>query len=77
MNNQQGNNKNYSYSKFMIARSPKRNYRALTALEKKSFEMFDKGEIHYELFRLAVNTSWEGFENISKSVSASTDEDVV
>ena len=46
MNNQQGNNKNYSYSKFMIAPSPKRNYGALTALEKKSFEMFDKGEIH-------------------------------
>ena len=66
MNNQQGNNKNYSYSKFMIAPSPKRNYGALTALEKKSFEMFDKGEIHYELFRLAVNTSWKEFENISK-----------
>jgi len=60
----------------MIARSTKRNYGALTALEKKSFEMFDKGEIHYELSRLAVNSSWEGFENISKSVSASTDEDV-
>ena len=60
----------------MIARSKKRNYEALTALEKKSSEMFDKEEINYELFRLAVNTSWEGFENISKSVSASTDEDV-
>ena len=76
MNNQQGNNKNYSYSEFMIARSPKMNYEALTALEKKSSEMFEKEEVHYELFRLAVNTSWEGFENISKSVSASTDEDV-
>ena len=77
MNIQQGNNKNhYSYSEFMIARSPKSNYAALTELEKKSSEMFEKEEIHYELFRLAVNTSWEGFENISKSVSASTDEDV-
>jgi uncharacterized protein YbaA (DUF1428 family) len=76
MNNQQDNNKNYSYSEFMIARSPKRNYEVLTALEKKSSEMFEKEKVYYELFRLAVNTSWEGFENISKSVSASTDEDV-
>jgi uncharacterized protein YbaA (DUF1428 family) len=38
--------------------------------------MFQKEEVYYVLFRLAVNTSWEGFENISKSVSASTDEDV-
>jgi uncharacterized protein YbaA (DUF1428 family) len=76
MNNQQDNIKNYSYSEFMIARSPKRNYEVLTALEKKSSEMFQKEEVYYELFRLAVNTSWEGFENISKSVSASTDEDV-
>jgi hypothetical protein len=60
----------------MIARSPKRNYEVLTALEKKSSEMFEKEKVYYELFRLAVNTSWEGFENISKSVSASTDEDV-
>jgi uncharacterized protein YbaA (DUF1428 family) len=76
MNNQQDNIKNYSYSEFMIARSPKRNYEVLTALEKKSSEMFQKEEVYYVLFRLAVNTSWEGFENISKSVSASTDEDV-
>ncbi|HKX96332.1 MAG TPA: DUF1428 family protein [Candidatus Nitrosocosmicus sp.] len=76
MNNQQDNNKNYSYSEFMIARSPKRNYEVLTALEKKSSEMFEKEKVYYELFRLTVNTSWEGFENISKSVSASTDEDV-
>ena len=76
MNNQQDNNKNYSYSEFMIARSPKRNYEVLIALEKKSSEMFEKEKVYYELFRLAVNTSWEGFENISKSVSASTDEDV-
>ena len=76
MNNQQDNNKNYRYSEFMIARSPKRNYEVLTALEKKSSEMFEKEKVYYELFRLAVNTSWEGFENISKSVSASTDEDV-
>lgn len=78
MNNQQwNNNKNYSYAEFMIARSPKSNYEALTALEKKSSEMFEKEEIQYELFRLAVNTSWEGFENISKLVSVGTeDEDV-
>ena len=76
MNNQKGNSKNYNYSEFMIVRSPKNNYEALTALEKKSSEMFEKEEIHYELFRLAVNTSWEGFEHISKLVSASTDEDV-
>ena len=61
----------------MIARSPKRNYEALTTLEKKSSEMFEKEEIHYELFRLAVNTSWEGFENISKLVSASSDDEDV
>ena len=66
MNNHQGNNRNFSYSEFMIARSPKSNYEALTALEKKSSEMFEKDEVHYELFRLAVNTSWEEFENISK-----------
>ncbi|ALI34446.1 hypothetical protein NMY3_00232 [Candidatus Nitrosocosmicus oleophilus] len=36
MNNHQGNNRNFSYSEFMIARSPKSNYEALTALEKKS-----------------------------------------
>jgi hypothetical protein len=42
----------------MIARSPKRNYEALTTLEKKSSEIFEKKEIHYELFRLAVETSW-------------------
>lgn len=75
MNNQKDNNKNYSYSEFMIARSPKRNYEALTALEKKSSEMFEKDEIHYELFRLAVKTSWEGFENISKSISANPDDE--
>jgi len=34
MNNHQGNNRNFSYSEFMIARSPKSNYEALTALEK-------------------------------------------
>jgi hypothetical protein len=77
MNNQQVYNKNYSYSEFMIARSPKSNYEALTALEKKSSEMFEKDEIHYELFRLAVKTSWEGFENISKSISASPDDEDV
>ncbi|MDF0681971.1 MAG: DUF1428 family protein [Candidatus Nitrosocosmicus sp.] len=77
MNNQQDNNKNYSYSEFMIARSPKRNYESLTALEKKSSEMFEKDDIHYELFRLAAKTSWEGFENISKSVSASPDDEDV
>lgn len=78
MNNQQHINKNhYSYSEFMIARSPKSNYAALTELEKKSSEMFEKEEIHYELFRLAVNTSWEGFENISKLVSASSDDEDV
>lgn len=77
MNNQQGNNRNFSYSEFMIARSPKSNYEALTALEKKSSEMFEKEEVRYELFRLAVKTSWEGFENISKSVSASVDDEDV
>jgi len=77
MNNHQGNNRNFSYSEFMIARSPKSNYEALTALEKKSSEMFEKEEVHYELFRLAVKTSWEGFENISKSVSASVDDEDV
>ncbi|WP_415309505.1 hypothetical protein [Candidatus Nitrosocosmicus sp. FF01] len=61
----------------MIARSPKSNYAALTELEKKSSEMFEKEEIQYELFRLAVNTSWEGFENISKLVSASSDDEDV
>ena len=77
MNDQQGNIKNYSYSEFMIARSPKRNYEALTALEKKSSEMFEKEEIHYELFRLAVKSSWDGFENISKLVSTSPDDEDV
>ncbi|VFJ13572.1 DUF1428 family protein [Candidatus Nitrosocosmicus franklandus] len=77
INNQQENNKNNSYSEFMISRSPKSNYEALTALEKKASEMFKKDGIYYELFRLAVNTSWEGFENISKIVSlSSSDEDV-
>lgn len=77
INNQQDNNKNNSYSEFMISRSPKSNYEALTALEKKASEMFKKDGIYYELFRLAVNTSWEGFENISKIVSlSSSDEDV-
>lgn len=77
MNNQEmSNNKNYGYAEFMIARSPKKNYEALSALEKKSSVMFSKEDVGYNLFRLANSTSWEGFVNISKTVSASEDEDV-
>lgn len=77
MNNQErSNSKNYGYAEFMIARSPKKNYETLSALEKKSAEMFSKEDVGYKLFRLANSTSWEGFVNISKTVSASEDEDV-
>jgi uncharacterized protein YbaA (DUF1428 family) len=77
MNNQEmSNNKNYGYAEFMITRSPKKNYEALSALEKKSSVMFSKEDVGYNLFRFANSTSWEGFVNISKTVSASEDEDV-
>lgn len=77
MNNQEkDNDQNFVYAEFMIARSPKKNNEALSTLEKKSAEMFRNMNVGYDLFRLAGSTSWEGFVNISKTVTASEDEDV-
>ncbi len=72
------NNKKHmgSYVEFMITRSPKKNYEALLKLEKKSAEMFKKEDVGYDLFLLTKNTSWEGFTNISKNISASEDENI-
>jgi len=64
------------YVEFMISRSPKKNHEALLALEKKSADMFRNMGISYDLFLLSNTISWEGFTNISKTVSASEDEEV-
>jgi uncharacterized protein YbaA (DUF1428 family) len=70
------NNNCGSYVEFMISRSPKKNHEALLKLEKKSAEMFTREGVLYDLFLVGNNTSWEGFTNISKMVSASEDEEV-
>ena len=67
---------NGSYVEFMISRSPKRHREALMRLEKKSAHIFRREGIVYDLFLLGDSTSWEGFTNISKTISASEDEDV-
>jgi len=70
------NNYNATYVEFMVSRSPKKNHEALLKLEKKSAEMFRREGVQYDLFLLSNGTSWEGFTNISKMVSASEDEEV-
>ena len=67
---------NGKYVEFMISRSPKKNHEALLKLEKKSADMFRREGVSYDLFLLSNTSSWEGFTNISKTVSASEDEEV-
>ena len=68
--------KNGKYVEFMISRSPKKNHEALLHLETKSADMFRRWGVSYDLFLLSNTSSWEGFTNISKIVSASEDEEV-
>jgi uncharacterized protein YbaA (DUF1428 family) len=70
------NENNAGYVEFMISRSPKKNHEALLKLEKKSAEMFTRDGVLYDLFIPGNSKSWEGFTNISKTVSASEDEEV-
>src|SRR5512145_3337985 len=67
---------NGKYVEFMISRSPKKNHESLLQLEKKSADMFKREGVSYDLFLLSNTSSWEGFTNISKTISASEDEEV-
>ncbi len=69
--------KEYSYVEFMISRSPKKNHDEIMQLENKSLGMFEREGVLYDLFLLGNSTSWEGFTNISKALSANPDEEDV
>ena len=71
MNQTENTKKEYSYAEFMISRSPKKNHDAILQLENKSLDMFGREGVLYDLFILGNSTSWEGFTNISKALSAS------
>ncbi len=77
MNQTENTKKEYSYAEFMIIRSPKKNHDAILQLENKSLDMFGREGVLYDLFMLGNSTSWEGFTNISKAMSASPGEEDV
>ncbi|MBA3749958.1 MAG: hypothetical protein H0X03_03535 [Nitrosopumilus sp.] len=76
MNQNENIKKEYAYAEFLMSRSPKENHDKLKQLENKSADRFRKEGILYDLYLLSNNTSWEGFTNISKTLSANPDEDV-
>ena len=77
MNQTENTKKEYSYAEFMISRSPKKNHDVILQLENKSLDVFGGEGVPYDLFMLGNSTSWEGFSNISKAMSASQGEEDV
>ncbi len=65
-----------NYVEFTIYRLPKKNHEEMLQMAKKSVDMFRREGVVIDSFQLSNNKSWEGFTNLSKTVSATQDEEV-
>ena len=69
------NEESSNYVEFLIYRFPKKNEERMLQVIKKSLDSFRKEDVKYDYFKL-VYRDIPGFTNITKTISATPDEEV-
>jgi len=70
------NEKSTDYVEFIIYRIPRKNQEPMLQLNKKSLDFFSKEGVKYDNFKLGNTENIPGFTNITKTISAASDDEV-
>lgn len=70
------NDESSNYVEFLIYRFPKKNEERMLQIIKKSLDSFRKEDVKYDYFKLGSTENIPGFTNITKTISATPDEEV-